>query len=411
MTRTYRSAGAIVVSADPADATALLLEQVHGPGERQVVAPKGTIEPGESPLATATREVQEEAGLANPTYVGFLGRQHYGFTDRDGTEATKSVDWFLFASDSQDVTPMAREGFVGAEWIPLERAAQVASHASFGPYIERARGIVTWRQPGRLAYSADLSKIVWAIADEAACLLRDTLNAGVGLCGSAARGDFVDGWSDIDLIGWGIDPTSIIATRLMDLARSVEQETGIHASVRVADSSGRDATGAGPLYDMKLRAVLSRGAVDLPVIAGTQPPTITPLGRKCLVENIEALRDFAAAKLTAPPTTEYERRDRARRVLSVMCSAARNVATSYDAYASLRLPDVASLVGWRLPEADILSLLIDYDSFRQAGANDLRRADALAERVPDVLDDLIRRAPSSEGPDAPTSESNPAGRE
>ncbi len=410
MTRTYRSAGAIVVSADPAEATTLLLEQVHGPGERQVVAPKGTIEAGESPLATAAREVQEEAGLADPTYVGFLGRQHYGFMDRDGTDATKSVDWFLFASGSQDVTPMATEGFVRAEWIPLERAAQVASHASFGPYIERARGIVTWRQPGRLAYSAHLSKIVWAIADEAACLLPDTLNAGVGLCGSAARGDFVDGWSDIDIVGWGIDPTSNVATRLMDLARSVERETGIHASVRLADPSGRDATGAGPLYDMKLRAVLSRGAVDLPVIAGTQPPPITPSGRTGLVENIEALQAFAAARLKVPPTTEDERRDRARRVLSVMCSAARNVATSYDAYASLRLPDVATLLGWRLPEADIVSLLADYDSFRQAGADDLRRAAALAERVPNVLDDLTRRAPSSEELETSTVESNPAGR-
>jgi hypothetical protein len=78
-----------------------------------------------------------------------------------------------------------------------------------------------------------------------------------------------------------------------------------------------------------------------------------------------------------------------------MCSAARNVATGYDAYASLRLPDVGALLGWRLPDAAIVSLVVDYDALRKAGADDLSRAEALAERVPGALDDLIARVPGA----------------
>lgn len=389
MTRTYRSAGAIVVSADPTDAITLLLEQVRTTGERQVVAPKGTIDAGESPLAAAAREVREEAGLSELIFVGFLGQQRYGFTDRDGEGAEKTVDWFLFATESQGVTPRAVEGFVGAEWLPLDRAIEAASHAEFGHYLERARDVVSWRRPGRLAYSNDLSDIVWQIAQEASDLLGPDTSGGLGLCGSAARGDFVDGWSDIDIIGWDIDPMSEAARRISELAAQADRDHGIHTSVRLADANGRDASGAGPLYDMKLQAVLNRGAIDLPVIAGTQPlPSCAPTEDRDLVRDIEALRSFAVARIGSEPDTTATRRDRVRRVLSVMCSAARNIATTIDADGSLRLPSVASLLDDRLPGTRAVQLLTAYDRFRQAGANDLDQAEALAERVPASLSEL-----------------------
>ena len=143
MKRTYRSAGAIVVSGDSTNATTLLLEQIRTSGERQVVAPKGTIEAGESPLAAAVREVCEEAGLSELTYVAFLGQQRYSFTDRDGEVADKTVEWFLFATQSQDITPRAAEGFVAAKWLPLDQAITAATHSGFARYLERARDIVT----------------------------------------------------------------------------------------------------------------------------------------------------------------------------------------------------------------------------------------------------------------------------
>lgn len=52
MMRTYRSAGAVVISTSLDQPEVLLLEQVRKTGERQVVAPKGRIEPGESPVGS-----------------------------------------------------------------------------------------------------------------------------------------------------------------------------------------------------------------------------------------------------------------------------------------------------------------------------------------------------------------------
>lgn len=153
MRRTSRSAGAVVVWGESTNATTLLLEQVRASGERQVVAPKGTIEAGESSLAAAVREVGEEAGLCELAYVAFLGQQRYSFIDGDGELVEKTVDWFLFTTENQEVTPRAAEGFVGAEWLPFDQAIAAASHAGFAEFLERARGIVTRRQP---SHSQDL---------------------------------------------------------------------------------------------------------------------------------------------------------------------------------------------------------------------------------------------------------------
>jgi 8-oxo-dGTP pyrophosphatase MutT (NUDIX family) len=403
--RTYRSAGAIVVSAEPAAPTTLLLEQVRTTGERQVVAPKGTIEPGESPLTAAGREVSEEAGLYDLTYVGFLGQQRYGFTDKDGAAAEKTVDWFLFASPNQQAAPRSSEGFVGAEWLPLDQAAAAASHAGFGPYLGRARDVIAWRRPGRLSYSTELSGIVWQFAEYASGLL-GLGDGGLALCGSAARGEFVDDWSDIDVVGWGIDPASPAGRSITELAAGMEGDHGIRTSVRLADADGRDARGAGPLYDMKLRAVLSRGAIDVPVIAGIQPlPSYPAVHGRDLVHGIDALRAFAVDRLAAEPASPADRRDRARRVLSVFCSAARNIATTLDPDTSLRLPNVVTLLGDHVPDTDAVALLSDYDRFRQTGADDLTIAEALAARVPASLGhlrDLMARRRTTSKPPAAT---------
>ena len=389
MKRTHRSAGAVLVSPDPADAAALLLDQVRTTGERQVVAPKGTLEPGEPPLIAAAREVREEVGITDLTYIAYLGQQSYGFLDREGQPADKTVAWFLFATRDHDVAPRVAEGFVDAQWLPLAQAAEAATHPEFRAYLYKAWSIIAWRQRGDLPYSAAMSDVVWSTAEQASALVRNASTAGVGLCGSAARGDFVDHWSDIDIIAWGIDPTSDLATGIMQLATAAEQGTGIHTSVRLADQTGRDANHAGPLYDMKLQAVLRRTGLDVAVIAGTAPSLPLPeVDGSDLGQNIEALQSFAVRLLGQEPLTAAERTDRARRALSVMCSAARNLATRIEPVASLRLPTVVRLLRSRWPDGSIVTLLCDYDDFRQQGAADLDRAEALAAQVPATLSDL-----------------------
>ena len=43
------------------------------------VLPKGTVEPGETHIETALREVHEEAGV-RATVVKYIGKSHYNFT-------------------------------------------------------------------------------------------------------------------------------------------------------------------------------------------------------------------------------------------------------------------------------------------------------------------------------------------
>jgi 8-oxo-dGTP pyrophosphatase MutT (NUDIX family)/dephospho-CoA kinase len=387
--RTYMSAGAVVLSHDTAKPRVLLLHQVRRNGDHQVVAPKGGLEPGESPLAAAAREVTEEAGVRDLSYVGFLGRQSYEFVDDDGTQARKAVEWFLVATDDEPAPARDNEGFQTAELLSFDDASAAATHAEFRPFLHHARDLIEWRHAGRLPYSRSLSDLVWFLADGAGAVLADAPLAGIALCGSAARGDFVDGWSDVDLVAWGIDPTSPTGRRLAGLADQVEARWGIHTSLRVTDHAGRDANGSGPLYDMKLHAVLSRAGLDLPVIAGS-PPETTAIPRRPLatVANIDLLHQFAAERVRRPATSAAERIDRARRALSVLCSASRVVADSIAPGTSLRLPAVAAVLEACWPDTQAVRVLAAYDRFRQAGATDLAAAEDLSHQAPDALQEL-----------------------
>lgn len=239
MTRTYRSAGAVVVSTSLERPQILLLEQVRKTGERQVVAPKGRIEPGESPVVAAAREVAEESGLDEVRYVAYLGRQAYGFTDADGAPAEKTVEWFLFATDSQVTTAAAAEGFVSARWYDLDDARTAISHPNFGEYLQRATEVVNWRRAA-LGYSTQLSDAIFTVSQQASALFDNEPNAGLGLCGSGARGDFVDGWSDLDLIAWGVQAGSSLDERLRGILREVGEEHDIAAPLRLADQCSDD---------------------------------------------------------------------------------------------------------------------------------------------------------------------------
>jgi 8-oxo-dGTP pyrophosphatase MutT (NUDIX family) len=381
--RQYASAGAIVVTTDLRQPRTLLLDQVRATGERQTVAAKGRLEPGEAPLAAALREVGEEAGLHDVLYAGYLGRQAYGFTDNDGTPATKTVDWFLFAAD--DTTTLARqeEGFTTARWIDLDTAAAKASHAGFSEYLHRAANIVAWRQQRPLPFSTRLDTIVRTIADQAAAILAQCPEAGLGICGSAARGDYVEGWSDIDLIGWGLPAASPRTAALLDIVRKVGASHGVRVSLHFADEHGRDIRSTGPAYDMKLQAALQRVGTDVPVVAGVAP-MIRP-EQVDLLHGLQVLHEHSQHG-----STEWgSGLDRDRRLLSLACSTARTVVVSHDPDSSLRLPDVVHALEHRWPGSQLGALLREYDAFRRAGAAPAEVAGDLAERATDAVAEIV----------------------
>jgi 8-oxo-dGTP pyrophosphatase MutT (NUDIX family) len=395
--RQYASAGAIIVTTDLQRPRTLLLDQVRATGERQTVAAKGRLEPGEAPLAAALREVAEEAGLHDVIYAGYLGRQAYEFTDNDGTPAAKTVDWFLFAADDTIALARQEEGFTTARWIDLDSAVGEASHAGFSQYLHRAADIVAWRQHRPLPFSTRLDQVIRNIADQAAAIFDQHPDAGLGVCGSAARGDYVASWSDIDLIGWGLPAASPLTAPLLRIVEEIGAYHGVRVSLHLADGQGRDVRSAGPVYDMKLQAALRRVGTDVPVIAGV-PPMTRPEDVD-LQHSLKTLQELAMHGSTE--WTSGHVRD--RKLLSLACSAARTIVTSHDPDASLRLPDVVRTLDRRWPGSRLGALLGEYDAFRRAGAEPANTVSDLAGRVPDALAEIVELAGS--GAEAGTSSS------
>ncbi len=94
-------------------------------GSRVLALPKGHVDPGETPVQAAIREVREETGIvAEP--VSQLGETRYWYR-RDGRTIGKAVSFFLFNHLSGN-TDNHDDEVEEVRWIPLERAAKELSH-------------------------------------------------------------------------------------------------------------------------------------------------------------------------------------------------------------------------------------------------------------------------------------------
>ncbi|MET8553303.1 NUDIX domain-containing protein [Micromonospora zamorensis] len=384
MIRRYASAGAVVTTNDLGAPSILLLDQVRGNGERQTVAPKGRLEPNEAPLQAAVREVAEETGLTGTQYGAYLGQEKYVFTDSDGSPAAKTVDWFLFTTATTAATPARDEGFVQARWLDAPAARGAATHVEFQRILDRALAIIAWRSAGPLPFSRSLSQLVTEVATDVQAAIAGHPEAGVGLCGSAARGDFVDGWSDVDFVAWNLPAASQTATKINEVVAEVSKLHGIRASLHLTGEHADDVRSLGALHDMTMRVALDRVGLDTAVIAGAGPTHTTTPAATNLAEDIGVLHDIAVSGLSARYDSSTRREDAARHVLSVLSCAARLLVIQRQPNASLRLPEVAeALRHW--PGRQLTNLLCDYDAFRRTGTRTLNQAEQLAARVPAAL--------------------------
>jgi 8-oxo-dGTP pyrophosphatase MutT (NUDIX family) len=94
-------------------------------GSRVLALPKGHVDPGETPVEAARREVREETGIvAEP--VKELGQTRYWYR-RDGKTIGKEVSFFLFEHTEGDTADHDDE-VEEVRWIGLAEAERELSH-------------------------------------------------------------------------------------------------------------------------------------------------------------------------------------------------------------------------------------------------------------------------------------------
>jgi 8-oxo-dGTP pyrophosphatase MutT (NUDIX family) len=132
-----RSAGGVVVRGE--QIVVIVPTRRASDGSRVLALPKGHIDPGETALQAALREVREETGVVGEP-VRELGEARYWYR-RDGRTIPKSVLFFLFsyvAGDTDDHDDEVEE----ARWIGLRDAQSELSHAAEREMVARAAAFV-----------------------------------------------------------------------------------------------------------------------------------------------------------------------------------------------------------------------------------------------------------------------------
>lgn len=115
------------------------------PAGRSVTAlPKGHIEPGESALIAAQREVSEETGLQTRPLTK-LGDVKYVYRWQ-GRTIFKVVSFFLLehvGGDIDALTPAMRKEVDVARWVPLSEAWRLLSYSGERQIARRALARLT----------------------------------------------------------------------------------------------------------------------------------------------------------------------------------------------------------------------------------------------------------------------------
>ncbi len=102
---------------------------------RAVLAlPKGLVDPGEKPLATALREVQEETGVTAEPVAKLADIKYvYVRTWGDGQRVFKVVSFYLLryvSGQIGDITPEMRIEVKRALWVPLDDAPRQMAYGN-----------------------------------------------------------------------------------------------------------------------------------------------------------------------------------------------------------------------------------------------------------------------------------------
>lgn len=92
--------------------------------------PKGHLDPGELPLETAVREIEEESGIKDLTFVKDLGSyDRYKIGEQGGEDQTekKTITMFLFTTNETLLNPIDSEN-PEAKWVDKGEVEKLLTH-------------------------------------------------------------------------------------------------------------------------------------------------------------------------------------------------------------------------------------------------------------------------------------------
>ncbi len=119
------SAGGVVVR--DGEVVVIVPTRRAADGSRVLALPKGHVDPGETPIEAAKREVREETGIVAEPVVE-LGESRYWYR-RDGRTIGKTVCFFLFDFEGGDTADHDDE-VEEVRWMTLADAERELSHAA-----------------------------------------------------------------------------------------------------------------------------------------------------------------------------------------------------------------------------------------------------------------------------------------
>ncbi|HET9931624.1 MAG TPA: 8-oxo-dGTP diphosphatase [Polyangiaceae bacterium] len=127
------------------DGEVLLIRKKRGLGAGKINGPGGRLEPGESPLAAAIREVEEEV-CVTPSEIEARGELSFDFTD--GYRLHAHVFVAFAHAGTPSATPEADPFWCSLEELPY--ASMWADDALWLPHVLAGRGV-----RGRFVFEGD----------------------------------------------------------------------------------------------------------------------------------------------------------------------------------------------------------------------------------------------------------------
>ncbi len=112
------------------------------PPRAALALPKGLVDPGEKPVATAIREVQEETGVLAEAVTKLADIKYvYTRTWGGGERVFKVVSFFLLrylSGEIGDIPPEMRVEVKRALWVPLAEAAKQLAYSNERKVVRQA---------------------------------------------------------------------------------------------------------------------------------------------------------------------------------------------------------------------------------------------------------------------------------